>query len=237
MDEAQPGQGSPPSHAIDAEPDPDRPRLDLPAWARSLAAAGGASAGMLLAVPLGGLLFVILFERLGTAIIRDITSGALTNDLSGVEAVLVGIFVIIGALMVAILAVVALVLPVFVIVPIVTTALALRLAGAGLIARTLLLALGGVVALAAVARMASSSVEIDLNWWTWALVAAVGAFAGRLVVELWKPDEAGRGAHGDEEWRRWIRLGVVWIALVGLAIVLVFLLVGLLPVTIGELLH
>jgi hypothetical protein len=192
---------------------------------------------MLLAVPLGGLLFAVLFESLGTAIIRDITSGAVTDDLSGVEAVLVGIFVIIAALMVAILAVVALVLPVFVIVPIVTTALALRLAGAGLIARTLLLALGGVVALGAVARMASSSVEIDLSWWTWALVAAAGAFAGRLVVELWRPDEAARGAHSDEGWRRWIRLGVVWIALVGLAIVLVFLLVGLLPVTLGELLH
>ncbi|MEQ7124451.1 hypothetical protein ABN034_07990 [Actinopolymorpha sp. B11F2] len=216
----------------------DRPRLGVPAWARSFAAAGGAVAGVLLAVPVGSFLLVVLFERLGTAIIRDISSGALADDLSGVEAVIAGVFLLLTAVLVAILVVVALVTPVFVIVPMATTALALRLAGAGLIARTLLLALGGVVVLAGGLRMALSSVGVDLDWWTWVLAAAGGAFAARLVVELWKPDDAGRGDDSDDSddgWRRWIRLGVVWIALAALAIVLVLLLVGLLPTTLAEL--
>jgi hypothetical protein len=252
MDEEQPGYASPasgppgsrpsgappvqpPTRSPDEDVRADRRRLGLPTWARSIAAAGGAAVGMLLAVPVGGLLFVFLFERLGTAIIRDITSGALTDDLSGVEAVLVGIFVVIGALAVAALAVVALVTPVFVILPTAATALALRIVGAGLIARTLLLALGTVVALVALLQAVSSSLDIDMDLWTWVLVAAGGAFAGRFVVEVWKPDDAGRIAEGDTGWRRWIRLGVVWLALAVLALVLVLLLVSLLPVTLREL--
>ncbi|MGH3490724.1 MAG: hypothetical protein ACRDP8_22795 [Actinopolymorphaceae bacterium] len=248
MDEAQPGYesrapnrpdpllpGQPPSRPPDENVREDRRRLGLPTWARSIAAAGGAAVGMLLAVPVGGMLFVFLFERLGTAIIRDITSGALTDDLGGVEAVLVGIFVVIGALLVAALAVVALVTPVFVILPTAATALALRIAGAGLIARTLLVSLGAAVVVAAVLQTMSSSLDIDMDLWMWVVIAAGGAFAGRFVVEVWKPDDAGRIAQGDTGWRRWIRLGVVWIALVALAIVLVLVLVGLLPVTLREL--
>ncbi|MEQ4209312.1 hypothetical protein [Actinopolymorpha sp. B9G3] len=212
----------------------DRPRLGVPAWARSFAAAGGAAAGALLAVPVGGFLIVVLFERIGTAIIRDITSGAVTDDMSGVEAVIAAVFLLLTAVLVAILVVVALVTPVFVILPMAATALALRLAGAGLIARSLLVGLGLVIGLAAGVGAASSSVDIDMDLWIWILVAAAGAFGGRLVVELWKPDDAGRvdGATGR---RRWSRLGVAWAALLALAIVLILLLVKLLPVSLGEL--
>jgi hypothetical protein len=245
MDEAQPGRESASSDtsprpaqspvASTAEDvRPNGPLIGMAAWARSLAAAGGAAVGTVLAIPMGGILFAVLFERLGTAIIRDITSGAL-EDASGVEAVVVGIFVVIGALMAAVLVVVALVTPVFVLLPTASTALALRVAGAGLIARSLLVGMGVVVVLAGGMRVASSAVDLDYDWWTWVLVTAGGALVGRLVVEAWKPAEAGQRHTGAKGWRRWSRLGMTWVALVVLAIVLVLLLVRLLPVTLEDL--
>ena len=179
-------------------------------WCRSAAAAVGAAVGALGAMTIGGPLFALLFIHVGGPIAGGIISDA-TQGRSGVEAVLVAIFVVIAAVMVAILVVTVLVAPVFVVLPLAATAVALRLTKAGLIMRSLWLTLAAVAGLAVV-RLALAghrpSIAIHLSGddqsralhlshvgpggWMWVLIVAAGAFAGRLAVELWKPDQASR---------------------------------------------
>lgn len=186
--------------------------LTYAAIGRSAAAAGGAVAGVLLAVPLGAYLAVALFGDLGIPLMKEMVSEG-TDGLSGIHAIVVGALVVFVAFVFAIYLVVALVAPMFVVVPLLATAAALRLVGAGAITRSLWLMLGIVGALAGTVLPATSVLNLDTHWWTWVLIVATGSFVSRLIVELWKPDLAGTPANVTAVWQRWRRLGVAWLIL------------------------
>ncbi|TDB83517.1 hypothetical protein E1264_28150 [Actinomadura sp. KC216] len=185
--------------------------ITVPALARSAAAAVGAVAGAAIAVPLAILLFTVLFIHVGVPLIEEIVSGGLTPDMSLIEKIIVGIFLLLAVTVLVIYLILALVAPVFVLVPLLSTAIALRLAGGGAILRSLLLMLAMIAAYTVVAVPAASAVEIDVQWWTWAAIVAFSAFGGRLVVELWRPDLAGTPQRFGNLWRRWKTLGLAWL--------------------------
>ncbi|MEV0800430.1 hypothetical protein AB0I34_22240 [Kribbella sp. NPDC050281] len=208
-------------------------------WGRSAAAAVGAAIGGLAAVLVGGPLFAWLFIHVGGPIAGDMISGA-TEGRSGIEGALVGLFVVIAAVIVAVLVVAALVAPVFVLLPLGATAFALRLAKAGLILRSLWLTIAAVAGLAAVRLMlfhgrpaitihASSDRQSgDLHLphfgpggWTWILIIAGGAFAGRLVVELWRPAQAAQPDPVTALAKPWQRLVRIWVGILVLVVVVV----------------
>jgi hypothetical protein len=181
------------------------------ALARSLVASGGALVGGLLAVPVAGVLFVALFERVGVRIMESVVSGAL-EDVSGIEGVIAAIFVVIAAVMIALIVVVALVAPVFLILPMTAVAVSLRLTKAGLIMRTVWLTLVTVLVLAAGVLMAANVADVRLSWWAILPVLAIGGFLGRYIVELSWPGRAGlpdRNVVGP----RWKRLTVAWLVI------------------------
>lgn len=189
------GPESPHPSSTRQERPPKKPRPGPGAVMRSSVGATGAVLGTYAAVQIGPLLFAYLFTRVGKPVMNDIIGGSRTEGFSGLEAVLVGIFVFIGAVVVAILVVCVLVAPVFLLLPMAATAIALRLAGAGLIVRTLWLMLGTVAVLAVVVQATYSALEVSAfnrvdSGVAWALMVGVGAFVGRLVVEFWKPVEA-----------------------------------------------
>jgi hypothetical protein len=168
----------------------EKRELTYVAIGRSAAAAGGAVADVLLALPLGAYLAVALFDDLGVPLVKEMISGG-TEGLSGVQGIIVGAFVVFVAFVFAIYLVIALVAPIFVVIPLLTTAAALRLTGAGAITRSLWLMLGIVGVLAGTILPALSVLNLDARWWTWVLIVATGSFVGRLIVELWRPDLAG----------------------------------------------
>lgn len=195
------------------------------ALARSLVASGGALVGGLLAVPVAGVLFVALFERVGVRIMESVVSGAL-DDVSGIEGVIAAIFLVIAAVMIAVIVVVALVAPVFLVLPMTAVAVSLRLTKAGLIMRTVWLTLATVLVLAVGGLMAANAADVEVNWWAILPVLAIGGFLGRYIVELSWPGPAalpGRSVVGT----KWKRLTVAWlvIMLVGTvaAVIVVFL--------------
>lgn len=55
--------------------------------------------------------------------------------------------------------------------------------------------------------------ELEAHWWTWLCIVATGAFAGRLIVELWKPELADKSTDVTTFWQRWRRLGIAWLVL------------------------
>lgn len=184
---------------------------------RSFASAGGALAGGLLAVPIGAVLFVFLFERVGIPIVDSVVTSAL-DDVRGIEALFVGVFLVLAGLVVAIIVVVALVAPVFVVLPMVAVAVALRLCRAGLIMRTVGLTLVTVLGLALTVLIVANVAGLRVEWWFCFPVLAVGGFAGRYLVEVSRPDRAGlpdQVVLGP----RWKRLTLAWlvIVLVGVA--------------------
>jgi hypothetical protein len=189
-------------------------------WAaagRSFAAAGGAVAGGLLAVPLGAVLFLYLFERVGVRIVDSVISSAL-DDVNGLEALVVGLFLAIAGLVLAIIVVVALVAPVFVVLPMVAVAVALRLSRAGLIMRTVGLTLAVVIGLGLAVSMLANLAGARVEWWFCFPVLAVAGFAGRYIVERASPDRAGvpdREVVGP----RWKRVALAWLVIVLVGVV------------------
>jgi hypothetical protein len=194
-------------------------RLDLAAVGRSAAAAGGSVAGVLVAMPIGAYLAALLFEHVGVPLAREIVSDGTSQGGPVLETILVGVFLVLAALVLAIYVVVALVAPIFVVLPLLATSIVLRLTGAGLITRTLWLMLGVVALLAAVFFPTLSVFDVDAGWPVWIVLVALGGFLGRLIVELWRPDLANRPASTAAVWHRWKRLGVVWLVLFLVAIV------------------
>jgi hypothetical protein len=195
------------------------------ALARSLVASGGALVGGLLAVPVAGVLFVALFERVGVRIMESVVSGAF-EDVSGIEDVIAAIFLMIAAVMIAVIVVGALVAPVFLVLPMTAVAVSLRLTKAGFIMRTVWLTLVTVLVLAAGVLMVAKVADVQLKWWAILPVLAIGGFLGRYIVELSWPGRAGlpdRSVVGT----KWKRLTVAWlvIMLVGAvaAVIVVFL--------------
>lgn len=228
--EHAPGPGSMPQEWPRHELPEDRRRFTASALWRSAAAAAGATAGVLLSVPLGVYLAVTLFEHLGVPLMDAVISGP-TKDMPFLEKLVAFLFLAVAAIVIAVDVVVALVAPIFVVVPLLVTAVALRLARAGLITRTLWLMLAAVVGLAVVVLPTLSVFDGEPDFWLWVVLVAGGAFAGRFVVELWKPDLAGRPAEAGTGWRRWKGLGLAWLILLAIAVVGIVVLVLLrLPV-------
>ncbi|GAB3427845.1 hypothetical protein [Flindersiella endophytica] len=196
----------------------------LPGVLRSLAAAGGALAGGLLAVPIAGVLFVFLFERVGVSIVESVVSEAM-EGVDGLEALFVGLFLALAAVVLAVVIVVALVAPVFVVLPMVAVAVALRLARAGLIMRTIGFTLATVLALAVGVVLVANVAGLKVQWWLCFPVLAAGGFAGRYLVERTRPDRAGVPDTAVVG-RRWKRVAVAWLVVVlvgvagGIAVVL-----------------
>lgn len=89
--------------------------LTYAAMGRSAAAAGGAVAGALLAVPLGVYVAVALFENLGIPLVEEMIQRG-TGGLSGLQA-LVGALVVFAAFIFATYLVVAFIAPIFVVLP------------------------------------------------------------------------------------------------------------------------
>ncbi len=181
---------------------------------------------MFLAIRLGAVLVAVLFTHLGEPIMREIMSGGATEGLSGIQAVLVGVFVLIGAFVVALLVVVTLVSPIFLLLPVATTALALFTSRAGLILRTLWLMLMVIAVLAVVVNTVTFLLDVRADRPVWAGVLVVGGFLGRMIVEFWKPDQAGVRTSAGVAVDRWTRLGLVWLALVLVTAILGALLFG-----------
>lgn len=206
-------------------------------WGRSAAAAVGAAIGGLAAVLVGGPLFAWLFIHVGGPLAGDMISQA-TEGRSGIEGALVGLLVVIAAVIVAVLVVAALAAPVFVLLPLGAAAFALRLTGAGLIMRSLWLTIAAVAGLAALRlilfqgrpaitiHVSSDQPSGDLphfgpGGWAWILIIAGGAFAGRLVVELWKPAEAARPDPATALAKPWQQVVRVWVRILVLVVVVV----------------
>lgn len=145
--------------------------------------------------------------------------------MSGLQTIIVGALVVLVAFVFAIYLVIALVAPIFVVLPLLTTAAALRLTGAGANTRSLWLMLGMVGVLAGAILPTSSVLDLDTRWWTWLLIIATGAFAGRLIVELWKPDLADKPSNVTAIWQRWRGLGISWAILTVIAVAGSFILV------------
>lgn len=192
-------------------------RVSWVAVLRSAVAAGGAAGGLVIAVPVGAYLGAWLFEHVGTRIVEGIITGGATDGLGGLEAVIVGVFLAIAAIVVALLVVAALVAPVFVVLPMLGTAVALRVTGAGLILRTLWLSLAAFVLLGVGTATVVEALDVRMHWWMWAAVVAVGSFAGRFVVEAWQPRLAGVRTPLAVT-RRWMVLLVVWLCLLVVAV-------------------
>jgi hypothetical protein len=192
-------------------------KLTTAAIGRCAAAAGGAVAAVLLAFPLGAYLVVALFAEIGLPLAKEMTRQG-TEGLSGVHLVVVGGLVLLVALLFALYLAVALVAPIFVVLPLVVTAAALRLGGAGAITRTLwvMLAIAGV--LAATIPATVSQLDLKAHRWTWLVIIAAAAFAGRLIVELWVPERADQPTSVSAAWRRWRRLVIAWLVLTMIAV-------------------
>lgn len=197
---------------------PDRRGIPAAAFGRSVAAAGGAVAGVLLAVPFGLLLFIVLLLRVGIPLILKIIH-ELTSGMSTFDAIVVGIPLGVILVIVAICVVIVLVAPIFILLPLVTTAAVLRYTNAGMILRTLWLMLGMTFLLVAAIMPMLSLFHLHAYWWTWVAIVAGGAFVGRLIVELWKPDLANKATASAVVQRRWIRLALAWFILALLAVV------------------
>jgi hypothetical protein len=194
-------------------------RFSLASLVRCVAAATGAAAGVMLALPIGSFLAVVLFKEVGAPLAKRIVTDALAQSDSAIETIVVAIFLTIAALMLAVYVVIVLVAPVFILVPMLASAAALRLAHAGLITRTLWLWLGLSVFLAVVLLPASSPFHVRPDWWLWALMVSTAGFVGRLIVELWQPELAGTPASVGDTLRRWKTLLLVWAVLLSVAII------------------
>jgi hypothetical protein len=182
-----------------------------------MAAAVGAAAGVALAVPLGVLLGVFLFKRISGPLVEHMMSEA--KGWSIVETIVFGILLFVAALAIVVVIVISLVAPIFLLVPLLVTAVALRLTRAGLIMRSLWLMLAALAVLSAVFLPVLHVFDDRTNWWTWVVLVAAAAFLGRLLVEAYKPDLAGRPASGLDVWLRWKRLGVAWLVLIVVVVV------------------
>lgn len=210
-----PNQELPPSQGQHV---PAPRRVTTAALLRSAVAAGGAVAGVAVAIPVGAVLAMFLFEHVGTAVVEGIMSEA-TDGRSGIEAAIVAVMLAIAAIMVAVLVVVALVAPVFVVLPMLGAGLALRLTRAGLILRSLWLSLAALAVLVGGVAGVLSLFEVRGPWWLWMLVVALASFVGRLTVEARQPQRAAVRSSAALG-KRWLVLVIVWICLVGVAIVL-----------------
>lgn len=188
-------------------------RLSGAALGRSAASAGGAVAGFVVAVPLGAYLAFVLFVRVGVPFVNAILDGALTRDMPGVQAFIVGALLVVAAVVVAVCLVFALVAPIFVLVPLLGTATALRLSRAGVITRTLWLTFALVTALAAAVLTVLWALDARPQWWMWPGLVCIGAFLGRLIVELSDPGSADQPADLSTVGKRWKRLGLAWLVL------------------------
>lgn len=197
---------------------PRTPRVTGVGLLRSGVSAGGAVAGGLVAVPVGGALVTVLFARLGTRIVRGIVAGEVTEGLSGLEGLVAAIALVIAGVAVAILVVCALVAPVFVVLPLVGVGVALRVARAGLIIRTLWLSLAALVLVVVASAALIEALDARGHWWMWAAAVAFAGFLGRFAVELWEPRAAGVRTPVAMS-RRWKVLLVVWAGLVVVATV------------------
>jgi hypothetical protein len=216
-------------------PQPGNRGITVAALGRSAAAAAGAVAGLVLAVlvaiPLGPLLFSVLFEYVGLPIVEWIIFSGGRPDMSSLEGFITGVFLMIAGVALAIAVaivtacvVIVLVAPIFVLVPLLATATVLRLVGAGMIIRTLWLMLGMIVALAIAILPTFPALHIGAHRWVWIAIVAGGASVGRLVVELWKPELANKPADVAAIWKRWKRVGTAWLVFALVAIVSSFLL-------------
>jgi hypothetical protein len=192
-------------------------KLTTAAMGRCAAAAGGAIVGVLLAIPLGVYLVVTLFEDFGLPLAKGMIRQG-TETLSGLDLIVVGVFVLITAIVFALYLVVALVAPIFVVLPLLVTAVALRLSGAGAITRSLWLMLAIVGVLAATIPPTLSLFDLPNQRWTWLGIVATAAFAGRLIVELSMPERADQPTNVTAAWQRWRRLGIAWLVLTVIAV-------------------
>ncbi|MQA06101.1 MAG: hypothetical protein GEV07_26415 [Streptosporangiales bacterium] len=193
-------------------------RVTAATFLRSAVAAGGAVAGVAAAIPLGALLTAFLFDTVGTAIVDEIMSDGVAEGLSGIEAFFGGLMLAIAAIMIAIMVVLALVAPVFVVLPMLGAGVALRVARAGLIMRSLWLSLAALALLVAAAAAVLSAFDADGKWWMWVVVVAAASLVGRLAVELWEPQRAATRSPVAFT-RVWWRLLIVWICLLVAALV------------------
>lgn len=184
---------------------------------RALVSAAGAVVGTFVAVPVGQVLFVVLFAHVGKAVIDEVLGGDVLAGRPVIEAVLVAIVLVMAAFVLAVLVVCVLVAPVFVILPLAGSAVALRLARAGLVMRTLWLTLAAAVLLAVGVGVALEALELRTDGWVWLVIVASAAFVARIVVELWEPERACRPDGAART--RWKRLAVVWVVLVVAAVV------------------
>lgn len=209
-----------------ATPVPVR-RFGLAATARCGAAAGGATAGGLVAFPLGGLLATWLFARIGTRIISGIVSDGL-RGVHGIAVVFAAILLVVAGLAVAAIVIAVLVAPVFVVLPMLATGVALRLTRAGLVLRTLWLTLAAVAVLSIGVLLGLSAVKGNAHWWLWLVIVGGAAFLARMVVELAWPEPSARAAGPVSVGRRWKLVGAVWlIAVVAVLAALAIVFVGL----------
>lgn len=205
---------APPRHA---DADGGGLRFSPAALLRALVAAAGAAVGTLVAVPVGQVLFAVLFAHVGKAVMESVIGSV---DLAGrpvIEAVILGIVLVLAGLVIAIFVVSILVAPVFVILPLAASGIALRLVRAGLVLRTVWLTLATAVILAVGIGVALEALELRTEGWVWLVIVASAAFVARIVVELWTPERARRPDGAVRS--RWKRLAVVWVVLVVGAVV------------------
>lgn len=183
------------------------------AAARCGAAAVGACAGGLVAFPVGGFLAAYLFTNVGKSIVTGVVSRGMEGQ-HGLQAVFVAILLFVAGIVMAAIVVFALVAPVFVLLPMATTGIALRLARAGLVMRSLWLTLAAAALFSIAVLMVLSAAKADARWWMWLAIVVVSAFVGRAVVELSWPVPSGVPARAMAVGRRWKTFGVVWLLVV-----------------------
>lgn len=194
-------------------------RIERAAYVRSGAAAAGALAGSLVALPVGGFLLVFLVHRVAGPIIEAMADAP--DGASGLESALASIGGAIVGVMIAAVVVLSLVGPVMVLIPAAGAASALRLVKAGLILRTLWIALGAALLLGIVVGALLDALNVRAGVWFWLGTVPLGAFLARLLVEVGTPQRAALPDGRLTSGRRWRRAGIGLLGAVLLALVVV----------------
>lgn len=202
-------------------------KLPTPAaWWRSVVSAFGIALGGLVAVPVGAVAVTVLFGWVGQRIIRAVVEEGLA-DVSGPSALFAGVFLVIAGAMVAIAVVLALVAPIFVVLPLTAQGVALRLAGAGLVWRTIGMTALLAVAGALLADALLPDTEDGFPIWTGLIWVLVAGFLARVFVEWRWPDRADVPVRVSRDRRLvrllWVWLGILLVAILGVG---VFVLIG-----------
>lgn len=205
-----------------AAPSSRRGFVGAGAVVRCAAAALGSAAGVGIAIPVAVALVAWLVAGPGKKLFNEIIEDGL-EDVSGVAAAVASIGLAIMAAVVVMTLIVALVAPMFVVLPLVCSAVALRLARAGLILRSTMLSLGAMLALALATDVVLDALDLRGDWWILVVLVAGAHVIGRLVVEIWEPARAGVPTPVVHR-RRWVVLVAVWFGLLVLAIAAAFVL-------------